>query len=256
MDAFPIDETSSTSCSKRLWVMSTLTDDDPIASELPLGMRSHLSRCESCRALVRDLRVVNNQLELLGALEPSLADKSSEAVLADANERLRQALKDGARLTGRVEIPDEPFVVAPHTDFRRPAKYARYAVAAVLAFAAVGSAWWSWQLRQEHNVGIDTTTVQELPSTADNSRGQPGRPTRLANTGQVRRGEEVGATSHRVKRNCREQGYDEFAVADDGDCIPRAFPMSRRGRRFRPFRSTSPVIDSRQRTLSTTPPTD
>ena len=86
-------------CPKRLWVMLTLSDDELVVEEesLPKGLRFHLSRCSSCRALADRLMAVSTGLRDLAQLEPA------EEVAIAANGQLRQALQEGATLTGDVK---------------------------------------------------------------------------------------------------------------------------------------------------------
>jgi hypothetical protein len=123
-------------CPKRLWVMLTLSDDEALeAGEgLPRGLQFHLSRCPSCRALADRLLAVSGTLRSLGDLEPS------DDLRARANSQAIKALDEGARLTGRVSIPDEPERLTVPS--YRPGlgvwlRYGTYAAAAAL-FLAVG----------------------------------------------------------------------------------------------------------------------
>lgn len=119
-------------CPKRLWVMLTLSDDELVdgGGELPRGLSFHLSRCDSCRAVADRLRVTTDRLAGLGRLEPS------GELFAAATARAVDALHDGARLTGRVDIPDEPPAIEEQE--RGPGRMSwapRLAAAAVIAFA-------------------------------------------------------------------------------------------------------------------------
>lgn len=121
------------SCPKKLWVLLTLSDDELMREDgvLPPGLQFHLSRCESCRALAEHLVSASGMLRTLSDLEPP-------ADLAEAaNSQALTALSNGAELTGRVDIPDEP---EPAPIQRIPfwwRRFGRY-VAAAAVFIAVG----------------------------------------------------------------------------------------------------------------------
>ena len=59
-------------CSKRLWVMTALSDDELLGEEgsLPQGLRFHVSQCESCRVLAESLLSVSQGLGELSVVEP------------------------------------------------------------------------------------------------------------------------------------------------------------------------------------------
>ncbi len=150
-----------TTCPKRLWVMLTLSDDELMeGGETPMqGLQFHLSRCESCRSFAERLLAVSADMRSLAELEPASA-------LADrADAQLRRAIREGARSTGRVTIPDEPDAGteprarhgAPSTSGRadlwkfmiprgqKPAawaRYTRYAAAAMVVLAATLFVFW------------------------------------------------------------------------------------------------------------------
>ncbi len=126
----------SSICPKRLWVMLTLSDDELTSGDepLPLGLASHLAHCESCRALAEQIQAVTGAIEGLAGLEPL------EDLQRRAEEQALAALKSGAVLTGRVEVPDleEPRVVeSPGAAVRL---FWPKAAAAVILFA-VGLFW-------------------------------------------------------------------------------------------------------------------
>ena len=126
------DEHSDESCPKRLWVMLALSDDEQVdeSGALPLGLQTHLAHCESCRALAERLMSVTRALGEIGALEPAagLGPQAEAQALA--------AIKDGARLSGRVDVPEDedPVSTTARPDFRR--HLVRYAAAAVIVMAA------------------------------------------------------------------------------------------------------------------------
>lgn len=121
------------SCPKRLWVLLTLSDDELMGEDgvLPPGLQFHLSRCESCRALAERLLSASGMLRMLSDLGPP------EDLAEAANSQALTALSGGAKLTGRVDVPDEPDLApTQHMPFgwRR---FGRYATAAAV-FIAVG----------------------------------------------------------------------------------------------------------------------
>lgn len=135
-------QTDATICPKRLWVMNTLSDEDTLVGEsgLPQTLRLHLSRCDACNELAKRLMAVSASLASLGELEP-------ETTLADrAHHRVLTALADGARLTGRVEIPDEPVELNPGFGAM---PWRRYAVAASVALALGASGFLAFQAAQD-----------------------------------------------------------------------------------------------------------
>lgn len=123
---------NDTGCPKRVWVMTTLSDDEAPDSieKLPPGLRFHLSRCAPCRALAERLLAVSGTLRSLSAVEPD----SELRERADA--QARSALREGARLTGRVSIPDEPEVLPSACTTVPWLRYGRYAAAAAIVLAA------------------------------------------------------------------------------------------------------------------------
>lgn len=90
-------------CPKRLWVMTTLSDDEIVGpgGPLPQGLEFHVSRCPSCRALAQELRSVGASLGSAGEQEPP------ESLLRRAQRQTETALKDGARMTGRVDVGND-----------------------------------------------------------------------------------------------------------------------------------------------------
>jgi hypothetical protein len=93
-----------TTCPKQPWVMLTFSDDEALApgTELPAGLRFHLSRCPSCRAIAERLSAVTM------ALDGVAGDRFDDELAPRATSRVRAALFSGARLTGRVVVDDVP----------------------------------------------------------------------------------------------------------------------------------------------------
>jgi hypothetical protein len=119
------------SCPKRLWVMLSLSDDEFIGEKdsLPPGLQFHLSRCESCRALAERMQAVSGTLQEAARLEPD------DALLDAATSRAVAALRRGAELTGRVEIPDEPEMPGTTRAAASWGRIGRYAAAAAILLA-------------------------------------------------------------------------------------------------------------------------
>lgn len=126
-------------CSKRVWVMTVLSDDEALADHgrLPHGLRFHLSRCPSCRALADGLRSVTDGLGLLADLEPS------EALTSDADQQAHNALEAGARLTGRVDVVEPVSPVVSGAWRTGWPNAARYAAAAVIGLSLGAAGLWS-----------------------------------------------------------------------------------------------------------------
>ena len=125
------EEHGENACPKRVWVMSIFSDDEALddPGSLPQGLAFHLSRCDSCRTLADQLRGVCSRLADLALLEPD------ETLTDRAHDQAVSALRQGAALTGRVMIPDEPdrATLSVLWGFRlRPARYAAAAVIVVL----------------------------------------------------------------------------------------------------------------------------
>lgn len=120
-----------TVCPKRVWVLSTLADDEQtsIDGELPQGLRFHLKQCAPCREVADGVLAVASGLNALGGIEPD------DSLDARANERLSNALRAGAPLTGRVNVPDDPIFDAALEAYRPPwVGYARFSAAAAIIF--------------------------------------------------------------------------------------------------------------------------
>ncbi len=119
-------------CPKREWVMTTLADDEVTAPDgtLPRGLEFHIARCDSCRALADRLQAVSNSLASLSALEPV------DGLVKAAQDQTRRALAEGAKLTGRVTIPDETEPVTGAAISVPWVRLTRYAAAASVVIAA------------------------------------------------------------------------------------------------------------------------
>lgn len=157
-------ETDRADCPKRVWVMATLSDDELCGEgqSVPQGLRFHLSRCESCRLLSeRILRVTDSLRDLGGGVPP-------EGLAGLADVQAGEALRAGARLTGRVDVPEDMELelgVARVSVWRR---YGQYAAAAMILLA-VGLVWaFTRQTGYEDSgverpVGITARSPQPVP---------------------------------------------------------------------------------------------
>jgi len=131
-------------CPRRRWVLAQLSDDEARDEhgQLPQWLTFHISQCSSCRALAQQLESLTDELSTVASLE---ANTSLEQ---RARQQTLEALRDGAKLTGRFEIPDddEYAVLSPMsptwTLFRQ------YAMAASIALLLIGGSWFA-----RHNWG-------------------------------------------------------------------------------------------------------
>ena len=215
-------------CPRRLWVMSTLTDDERLEAtdRLPQALQFHISRCEACQALADELLPATRSLLAMGQSEPP------GDLLAAAQAQAVAAIDRGAELTGRVVVPDleEPLTLPPAV--RIPMRSFRYAAAAVIliGFASfwivrnsgpqlpVVSGQNSWDrsppaVESPHDVPmrkVDTVRVDVVA-------GEPEVDTQLAaSTSQ----ENESGKRRRNRRICDQKVYDESTLLGDGDCVP------------------------------------
>ena len=214
-------------CPKRLWVLTALSNDELLdqGEPLPQGLQFHLSRCEPCRQLADRLLLVTSSLGEISELE-SPADLASRA-----DVRAIDALRTGAKLTGRVAIPDEPDV-----EFTTPGRalwlrFGRVAAAAAIVFCLC--LWGAQQLshppqgalvedRPGRNGESSLPALETLAVNPD-AGPQAGEPKRLADS----RPEEdaLRALRYPVRRYAT---HYEAALADDPGSVQAAFPHPRR----------------------------
>ncbi len=203
-------------CPKRLWVMTTLSDDEIVRPNgpLPQGLEFHLSRCPSCRALADDL------LAVAASLGSDCEQELPESLLGRAQRQTEAALKDGARMSGRVVVDDDG---ADLLDYSTPAWWRRWTVP-LAAAAMVG-------------VAIGLVSIMRAPGVAE-----PGlTPAGVAQTGDEQ--PKAGSTTTEqpkasLARDAIEPDGDPTAVPEAyrGDdckgenCVEKAF-VPRRGRR-------------------------
>ncbi len=225
-------EQDAPGCPKRLWVMMTLSDDEALAEDgtLPRGLQFHLSRCASCRALADQLLGVSTALRCLSASKPdvNLADRADAQALT--------ALREGAKLTGRVSIPDEPEPIPTAPARGGWSRLAQYAAAAAV-FIAVGL----FGLLELRGPQDPTITGRPEPPRARIAlspvQPQPVEPTEVPvepdeRIAQVSRSVEpavdVATGDRRSRRTCRHHSHVEAALCDDTHCIHRALILPRR----------------------------
>lgn len=219
------------SCPKRIWVMMMLSDDEALPEDgtLPQGLRFHLSRCESCRTLADRLLAVSGTLRSLSSMNPGddLAERADSQALG--------ALREGAKLTGRVSIPDEPEPARRTTSRVKWHRYARYAAAAVvfIAFGLFGLSTLRGPQgpRVAQQVESDPPSVG-LPAAAFTPPGPSDaevRPDeRVADAGPVQPAIDEPKRERRSRRPCRYRSHVEAAACDDTHCIHRAVIVPRR----------------------------
>lgn len=217
-------------CPKRLWVLTALSDDELLdqGDALPQGLQFHLARCESCRKLADRLMLVTSSLHEISELE-------SEANLADrADAQAVDALRAGAKLTGRVTIPDEP-----EGEVVRPGRvlwlrFGRVAAAAAIVFSL--TLWGVQQLsnpprqalvedRPARNGESDLPALETVASSPD-AGPRAGEPERLAGSRP-----EEDATRALPYHIPRYATHYEAALADDPGSVQAAFPRPRAGSR-------------------------
>ena len=215
-------------CPKRLWVMTTLSDDVQFdgGEEPSRGLQLHLSRCASCRALAERMLSVTKSIRELGDLEPA------EDLARRADEQVTAALQEGARLTGRVEIPEiedvEP-AVSRRGGWR---VFLPYAAAAAVLIAV--SAFWVSRSQAPREQLADRLAPQPetLPAVEPKLAKTPPRepiPSNLETAPDERPAEERLVQSEPKKRSprpsrtvCDFHSHIEAAECEDDLCIHRA----------------------------------
>ncbi len=203
-------------CPKRLWVMTTLSDDEIVGpgGPLPQGLEFHVSRCPSCRALAQELRSVGASLGSAGEQEPP------ESLLRRAQRQTETALKDGARMTGRVDVGNDGAELLGRPI---PAWWQRRTIP-LAAAAIVGIAIGLFSIMRAPSSNEPGVTPAGVVQAED--KAAPGAPSAT---------QEPKAT---LARDAIETDRDPTAVpeayrGDDckgEDCVERAF-VPRRGRR-------------------------
>lgn len=248
-------------CPKRLWVMLTLSDDEALdeAGTLPQGLRFHLSRCPSCRALADRLQSVTDAVRAVSDSHPT-AD-----LQARADAQARQALADGARFTGRVTIPEEPETVRPVADAHHHSVWLRYSSYAAAAAILIGfGLYWASMFVARDNRRLAENADSPPHQGRSLDRARPGADTglassktlqspdggagaadeqvpgaivqQLADAGGDEGAESRAATQSQPARDprgrvCRHSSYVEAAECEDMRCIYRATVLPDTGQR-------------------------
>ena len=236
--------------------MNTLADDEAVdaAGKLPQGLTFHLSRCPSCRTLADQLLGINDGLRSLrGAAMPHALEET-------ANSQLDKALREGARVSGRVPVTDE--LDAEAWSARSPARYRglRYAAAACIALLAGLLTIWGASGTGGHLAGTEPGhLIGDSPSRAGDvpqmaplrtplsdqrfTDVQPGSPTDAETPPDgVRPGHE----------ECRHLTDVDALMCERNHTIERAVQLPRRPP-ARPIRAGQPPepIDNSRATMST-----
>ncbi len=217
-------------CPKRLWVLTALTDDELLdqGDALPQGLRFHLARCESCRQLADRLLLVTSSLHEISGLE-------SASDLADrADAQAVNALRTGAKLTGRVTIPDEPEVEVARPGRVLWLRFGRVAAAAAIVFGLSLLGVQHLSQPSRHAVVENPPAGGEeydryAPGSAPSGEAEPhlaGEPERLADNRP-----EEGSPPTLPYHIPRYDTHYEAALADDPGSVQAAFPRPRVGQR-------------------------
>ncbi len=157
-------------CPKRVWTLSVLSEDEPLAGEeaLPWGLRFHLSRCPSCRDLAHRLLAVNGGLTALasGAMDGSLVERANERAAAAIEAGLRPQ-RSSLLSAGNAEWPDDLLVSAieRRANWWRPAL--RYAAAAVIVGALIFAGQFAGRHSGDGGLLVDDRGVVQPPRTED-----------------------------------------------------------------------------------------
>jgi hypothetical protein len=246
--------------------MLTLSDDEATEADgaLPQGLRFHLSRCPSCRALADRLQSVSHTIGKISQLDPG------EDLLADANARALRALKEGANLTGRVAIPDEPEHLAgtPRTlQLAWWVRWGSYAAAAAIVFGFGLYGLTMLVARDGRQTAADVTPLEGHRRAAPHAPvskdprlasegvtapdGEPDEAAEEAVSGD--QGQRLADRTGRDRRTRRAYSYGsvvEQAACDSPDCVYRAtvLPDSRQ----RDLGWGNALFDRRRHTMSTT----
>lgn len=238
----PFEGREERACPKRLWVMLTLSDDEALESDgaLPQGLRFHLSRCPSCRGLADRLQSITDSLCSMSDVEPD-GDLQGRA-----DAQAKQALAEGARITGRVTIPEEserlPVAVRGH----RWSTWLRYSGLAAAAAILVGfGLYWSAVLASRDGGQLANTVNspnEQRRITPQTARPEDAEPGDAAEGGDAADERASGEPDERLAdgrgdggidpvlprqrrprmRVCRHYSHVEAAQCENPTCIHRA----------------------------------
>lgn len=214
-------EPLESACPKRTWVMTTLSDDEacPDSQSVSAVLRLHLSQCSSCRELADQLTEISSDLRELADLEPTAT------LFAQADRQAHQALSDGARLTGRVDIPDEPLVKLTARPIRPWWTYGRFAAAAVILLAVVGYSWFSNAPKPAPNISIVDHIVDGTVRRANKpapEKASPEPEDALVDSAVPENNESAAPVI------CYHRTYQEAAKCEKTNVVHRIRPMGRR----------------------------
>lgn len=218
-----------TDCPKRVWVMTSLSDDEATgdAGGLSQGLRLHLAQCKSCRALADRLMTTTGTLRSLSMLEPD------DKLVNRATEQALQALREGGKFTGRVSIPDDPEPDQTIPGAAVWSRYVRYALAAsvFLAFGLCGL----WVLRQPQRFQVaqvaipaaadDAAPAVEAASSILSGKGSGAvaeTTERLAATGDEELPDAGSSRAGWSRQTPRYRSHVEAALCDDTHYVHRA----------------------------------
>jgi hypothetical protein len=243
-----MDAEEANPCPKRVWVLTTLADDEALGADgsLPPGLQFHLSRCPLCRSEADRLKSVSNALHELSTIEPPVA------LLERADKQLAVALAHGAVLSGRVTIPDNDGADFDAPQVRATALWfiGRFAAAAVLLFA-VG---WAGLVVLERDVARTFVTQPTARSDSpprrvrtSNSATEISQPAASAKDAVAARVAEQPQRAY-----CTTLPYFDSDVPDDANCIQRAFSLPARGRRDLAWQPPIQLLDKPPPSVSTT----
>lgn len=145
-------------CPKRIWVMMAFSDDeiDVSTAELAPGLRLHLAKCASCRALADRMSKTGASLASLAVVEPSAAfvDVARDQAMASARRTAHAAHHGDSDIHRVLTVPEdgeEEAWTPPSGSFAWLAEWlpvfqgstrARSAIAAALLLGVIGI--WSW----------------------------------------------------------------------------------------------------------------
>ena len=243
-----VDTGEGNPCPKRVWVLTTLADDEALEADslLPPGLQFHLSRCPSCRGEADRLRSVSDALLELSTIEPPVA------LLKRADEQLAVALAHGAVLSGRVLIPDDESLDYDSPPVRPTLLklIGRYAAAAAIVFA-VGLA---GLVVLERDVARTIVTQPTARSDSPPRRVRTSNPaTEISHPAPSANDAVAAEKIERPQRPyCTTLPYFDSEVPDDANCIQRAFSLPARGRRDLAWQPPIQRLDNSPPPVSTT----
>lgn len=245
------DSAAGTACPKRLWVMMELADDESRTAENApaTGLRFHLSRCPSCRALAERMEAVRTELAAMAAAEPDddLQIRAESRVLAGLG-----GLADSATAF----TDDEP---APHIVKRRPGRWLRRSVAAAAALGLIACGWMLRALIVEPDRlvapnSFDRWYIPDAEFASNRDALVIALPLPPPLDSPVNSSDAAAlatvADNHDSLIICRFRNHEDAALWDHPGCAPAAMILP--GPPDRPARSTF-SIDNSTRTLSTGP---